>query len=167
MSKQPTLCAWCVHICVPIRKRFGSGKKYGDILTPVEPCEGLGLPVVDRIPPTLGGPSAPGSVLLVGGGHERKITGMTGSLTAPNAAYHRVTPRLFAKDKLAREIKSYLIEAGDRPINVTDLCGAIQDPSAHAALRLHRCGRHAADHLFAPQATRRCPCCTVEVSARR
>ena len=47
---------------------------------------------------------------------------MTDSLTAPNAAYHRVTPRSSAKDRLAREIESYLIEAGDRPINVSDLC---------------------------------------------
>ena len=47
---------------------------------------------------------------------------MTDSLTAPNAAYHRVTPRSSAKHELAREVEIYLIEAGDRPIYISDLC---------------------------------------------
>ena len=97
-------------------------------MTPIEPCEELGLPVVDRIPPTPRG-SLSLRIGVVGRRRARKEdNGDADSLTAPNAAYHRVTPRSFAKDKLAREIKSYLIEAGDRPINVTDLCERFKIP---------------------------------------
>ena len=47
---------------------------------------------------------------------------MTGSLTANNAAYRRFTPRSSAKDRLVREIESYLIEAGDRPVHIAGIC---------------------------------------------
>jgi AraC-like DNA-binding protein len=48
---------------------------------------------------------------------------MTGSLTtAQNAAHHRVTPRRFSKLELVRKIESYLIEAGNRRIHISEIC---------------------------------------------